>query len=196
MNTPAIRTASRPTARPAPLPAGPSINPARTIHLGHRGGPLRHILIRLGVGEYRRRPTSSAEANLLPPGWYVTPEELERIDAERAKHKRPSATREHRAEYQRTAREKQRRARSEQAPLLQRLVEKWRNECATPAPGRESPEDCWRWLLTAYGMPLGTPMPEETPPPAIVLRAEDFMRSLDFTGEASLLRPGSARTQP
>jgi hypothetical protein len=76
-----------------------------------------------------------------------------------------------------------RRADSPKRPLYERMVEAWRQECAEPAPGREDPRDCWRYVCRSYDMPL-LPMPRETPPARIVRHAEDYARSGEVAGFA------------
>ena len=78
------------------------------------------------------------------------------------------------AETQTARSRMQKRTGAPRKALRERMLDSWRQECAHPAPGRESPADCWRYVCLSYDMPV-LPMPGETPQEREVVHADAFM---------------------
>lgn len=138
----------------------------RTIGLGHQIETVR-VAKQMGFGERREKNRRLPGFMQGESGWFVSPSELELIEAEQAR--RAAVKREDRLERRRAQRKRDKAARPKPRSPRKRAVETWRLECADPLSER-TPEQAWAYAwcsaLNLDPEDKGTvipPMPSETP---------------------------------
>ena len=118
----------------------------------------------LGIGvRHHHGRTGSGTREFRP--LCVTQDELDVLIARQGEVLACTETARHRA---------QKRTGQPRKALRERMLDSWRQECAHPAPERESPKDCWRYVCLSYDMPV-LPMPTEEPAAREVVHADAFM---------------------
>jgi len=144
----------------------------RTIGLGCRRA-LGKICERLGIGEYRPTNKHISSSRRPPAGWFVSPEEMKRVLAERRTEERAIRDRFNamrRSKSRRNYKRTERPVRSSSGQI-ERVRRTWLREWLDPQSPRRTPEECWVYAVRSCmdlreEEPL-PPMPSDELPPRL-----------------------------